>query len=167
MGMIASRTWRHIALTLSVGTLATVTFTVPCGAGTGANADDEPHALVFDSPEETAGLTPADCLACHEPSAGAGDTATRSGHTWQEADGQIRSDHPYDVRYQPTPRNGLRTPAELVPASGARVSDLLQDGRMHCKSCHAMYRSASLPGSRLLRTELGAPKNICVACHRM
>ncbi len=123
------------------------------------------------------------CLSCHDGTIAIDDygAVTSNGTTLSNSFSYISSKlspaygvsrtHPVGVEYvyDPFDRDGLRNPSSALGDVGT-ISDVLDNGKVVCSSCHDVHNNVSLSGSRLLRapmkTSQGAASGLCLACHK-
>jgi len=126
------------------------------------------------------------CLGCHDGTVAVGNWGENIGAAGgfmiggdlqipAFADGanrDLRGTHPISITYDNVADTGLNDPDTTPMGTSGMISDVLQNGKVQCSSCHDVHDS---PGeavalSHLLRvaqntTQGGDPSGLCLTCH--
>jgi hypothetical protein len=117
------------------------------------------------------------CLGCHDGTFGIDDFGGDGYSSGLPSAVQFVSgnsagrNHPVGVEYyyNPADPDGLHSPSSPMGLFGT-ISDVLDNGKVVCSSCHDVHNNESLDGARMLRAPMrvsqGGASTLCLSCHK-
>jgi len=113
------------------------------------------------------------CLSCHDGTVavdsfgdyiGQGNTYMSDINPDYDLGTDLRGTHPISIVYDNNADPNLWDPNNRAMGTSGYISDVLQNGKVQCSSCHDVHDQESAPNTHLLRVD-NAGSQLCLTCH--